>query len=146
MLFCGLNNSIALDVVRYQFPDSPKSLKDDFNYDSNWLVVSVCYTENGRPHTQEDACLLTYELSEVYDELCKLKDGQTGSYISDFMEPYLRIVVLKNEDQYSIAVHYVFDTTDGIWKTWKVNSTVTANEYTLLLDEFKMLVDKYPQK
>lgn len=45
MLFHGLNNSIELDVVGYQFPDSPKSGKDNFDYDSNWLVLSICYTD-----------------------------------------------------------------------------------------------------
>ena len=146
MLFCGLDNSITLDVARYQFPDSPKSKKDDFNYDSNWLMLSICYTGNGVSTTQEDACLLTYELSELYEELHKLSDAQTGSYISDFMEPYLHIAVLKSDDLYSIAVHFVFDTTDGVWKEWKVCSTATASEYNCLLEELKSLVDKYPQK
>ena len=146
MLFRGLDNSITLDVARYQFPDSPKSKKDDYNYDSNWLMLSICYTGSGVSTTQEDACLLTYELSELYEELHKLSDAQTGSYISDFMEPYLHIAVLKNDDLYSIAVHFVFDTTDGVWKEWKVCSTATASEYNCLLEELKSLVDKYPQK
>ena len=91
MLFHGLNNSIELDVVGYQFPDSPKSGKDNFDYDSNWLVLSICYTDRGISAKQKDACLLSCELLDLYKELCVLRDIQSGSYISDFMEPYLRI-------------------------------------------------------
>lgn len=86
-----LNNSIELDVVGYQFPDSPKSGKDNFDYDSNWLVLSICYTDGGISAKQKDACLLSCELLDLYKELCVLRDIQSGSYISDFMEPYLRI-------------------------------------------------------
>lgn len=91
MLFHGLNNSIELDVVGYQFPDSPKSGKDNFDYDSNWLVLSICYTDRSVSVKQKDACLLSCELLDLYKELCVLRDIQSGSYISDFMEPYLRI-------------------------------------------------------
>ena len=53
---------------------------------------------------------------------------------------------LKNEDQYSFAVHFAFDTTDSSWKEWKVCATVTADEYNRLLNELKLLVKKYPPK
>lgn len=91
MLFCGLNNSIDIDVVRYQFPDSPKSKKGDYNFDSNWLLLSVCYTEDGVSVTEEDACLLADELSNLYAGLEKLRESQAGSYISDFIESQLEI-------------------------------------------------------
>ena len=146
MLFHGLNNSIELDVVGYQFPDSPKSGKDNFDYDSNWLVLSICYTDRGVSAKQKDACILSYELLDLYKELCALRDIQTGSYISGFMGPYLRIAALKNEDQYSFAIHFAFDTTDNSWKEWKVCATVTADEYNRLLNELKLLVKKYPPK
>lgn len=146
MLFHGLSNSMELDVEGYQFPDSPKSEKDNFDYDSNWLVLSICYKDGGVSARQKDACLLSYELLNLYKELYALRDIQTGSYISDFMEPYLRIAVLKNADQYSFTVQFVFDTADSSWKEWKVCAVVTTDEYNRLLNELKLLVKKYPLK
>ncbi len=147
MLFCGRNNSIDIDVLCYQFPDSPKSQKGDYNFDSNWLLLSVCYTEDGVSVTEEDACLLADELSDLYDELYELRDCQTGSYISDFMEPYLRFAVFKNEELYSIAVHYAYYiAADNCLGKWKVCSTVSTSEYECLLEDIKSLAEKYPQR
>lgn len=94
----------------------------------------------------EDACLLTSELSELYRNLCKLKNGRTGSYISNFTEPGLRIAVIKNEEQYSFAVHFVFEMANGHLKSRKVCSVSTEQEYDVFLDELKALVEKYPEK
>ena len=145
MILYERDKSLSLDVIAYEYPNSPRSEKGGFDYDPNWLVAEIRYTENNISYSQKDACLLTSELSDLYETMRSLQELETGSYISDFLEPYLQIAILKIDGQYAFAVHFVYDTEEK-WKEWEICSQVSESEYSGFLEELKALVKKFPQK
>ncbi len=146
MLFCEDNKSISLAISGYEFPDSPPSSDGDFTNDANWLLVEVRYSENGRTASQIDSCLLTSELAELYHSLSGLKHRQTGAYMSDFMEPYLKFSVIKVNGLYSLAVRFVHDTSGETWKFWEVCTNISEGGYETFLDELRTAADSFPSR
>ena len=146
MLFCEDNKSISLAISGYEFPDSPPSSAGDFTNDANWLLVEVRYSENGRTASQVDSCLLTSELSDLYHSLSALKDRRAGAYMSEFMEPYLKISVIKADGCCYAAIRFVYDTSGETWQNWEVCTNVSDHEYQTLLDELRDAVKCYPAR
>ncbi len=54
-------------------------------------MCEVKYSDAETNETFKDACLLTYELADMVEELSGILDGSEDGYISDFMEPYLKV-------------------------------------------------------
>lgn len=145
MLITENNRSINFNISGYQF-DKLKSLGMTYDYDANWLICEIKYSEDDFSQSYSDPCLLTYELEELINAFSKILDGEDGGYISDFMEPYLKISIAKAEDKIMLIVHFVYDTSDGIWKKRKVASMV-EKEYALqILNELRELQTTYPER
>ena len=105
------NNSIRFDVLGYQFPKCMNSKPNDYNYDANWLTIKVTYTTSEGTNEYTDSCLLTYELNEVVTGIDNLIGSRQSGYISDFMEPYLKIAIAKSGENYVFQFYFVYDTT-----------------------------------
>ena len=79
------NKSIEFTIVNYQYPEKRPS-KEGFDYDANWLMCEVKYSDAETNETYKDAYLLTDELADMVEELSEIIDGSEDGYISDFME------------------------------------------------------------
>jgi hypothetical protein len=100
MLLAGLNGSLRLRLMKYQFP----SITDD-DWDSNWLVVfgEVCL--DGQVWQFEDPCLTTFEAARLADWLvCVFEGTQTGDI--GFVEPNLQFDFLGRS---SVRVSFRFE-------------------------------------
>lgn len=62
------NKSIEFTIVNYQYPEKRPS-KEGFDYDANWLMCEVKYSNAETNETYKDACLLTDELADMVEEL-----------------------------------------------------------------------------
>lgn len=137
------NKSISFKVSGYQFP---KAKSSDDEFDANWLICEIKYSEDDFSQIYKDACLLTYELEDLINSLSKILVGDENSYISDFMEPYLQISIAKAEEKVMFIVHFVYDTSGEIWKKRKVAALVEKEYATQILDELRELQKVYPQR
>lgn len=115
MFIVSKNKSLELNIIGYQFPDH-KISTTEYDYDANWLICEVKYSEDNLNEVYRDACLLTYELEELIEALDKIINDEEEAYISDFMEPYLKVSIAKVEEQVVLIVQFVYDTTNGKWK------------------------------
>ena len=140
------NKCLSLKVVAYEFPDSPRSDKGDDSYDANWLMAEIRYTEDGESSVQQDACLLTGELRDLWEQIDRLKTCGTASYISDYMEPYLQVALLKAEGQILCAIQFVYDTAGAEWKRWRICSRLTQEELEAFCDELETMVREFPER
>ena len=145
MLITENNKSIKFNISDYQFSKSELSSKG-YDYDANWLICEIKYSEESFRQSYRDACLLTYELEEWINSFVKILDGEAGGYISDFMEPYLQVAIAKAEDKIMFIVHFVYDTTDGIWKKRKIASLLEKESAKQILDELREMQKNYPQR
>ena len=136
--------TIEFTISSYQFPEK-KSIKE-FDYDANWLICEIKYSDTGCNEAYKDACLLTYELADLEETLSKIIDGSEYSYISDFMEPYLKIAAAKNDENIVLIFHFVYDTLDGIWKERKICQSLSYEEAKLIRDDLKELITNYPER
>ena len=132
--------TISIDSYQYKYM---KSKADEFDYDANWLDVAVSYYDGEKEHKDLDPCLLTTELVELAEELEKVVAGEEDSYVSDFLEPYLKIVYARDVDRIAVIAHFVYDT-EGPWKTWKITQFMQQTEAKALLEELKAMSAKYP--
>lgn len=135
--------SISIDSYQYKYLESKPG---EFDYDANWLNIAVTYTDAGKDQLSVDPCLLTTELNQVTAEFERIVEGEEISYISDFLEPYLTIAFSRDKNRIAVIIHYVFDTTDGIWKTWKVTQSLSMGEAYAMLDELKRMTEMYPER
>ena len=135
--------SISIDSYQYKYLESKPG---EFDYDANWLNVAVTYTDTGKEQLSVDPCLLTTELNQVTAEFERIVGGDENSYISNFLEPYLTIAFSRDKNRIAVIIHYEFDTTDGIWKTWKVTQSLSMGEAYAMLDELKRMTEMYPER
>lgn len=99
MILVGLNGSLRLNLVKYEFP----SITDD-EWDSNWLVVfgEVCL--DGQVWQFEDPCLTTFEVARLADWLVNVFEGAETSDIG-FIEPNLQFDI---QGRTTVRVSFAF--------------------------------------
>lgn len=137
--------SISFVVDHYQYPKH-KSQEKGYDYDANWLVVAIRYSNQDTTEEYKDACLLTYELEELVDGLSKVIDGKESLYISDFMEPYLKVVFAASDNKILVGLEFVYDTTDGIWKRRKLSEPLSIEKAITIVEELKAISARFPQR
>ncbi len=120
--------------------------KEKFDYDANWLICEVRYSDDETNETYQDACLLTDELEDMVTELSRIFDGSEEGYISDFMEPYLKVAAARVDEKMMIIFQFVYDTTDGIWKDRKVTTLLSQEKAAEVVQDLKEVVSKYPRR
>lgn len=145
MLISERNKSINFNVIGYEFP-CEKPSKKDFNYEANWLFLEFVCCDETINKTYTDACLLTYELSDLTNALQKVINGSENSYISDFMEPYLSICITKIDEFIIFVLSFVYDTTDGKRSKIGVTAKWTMTEAKDKLKELKDTELKFPER
>lgn len=138
--------SIQFDVLGYQFPQSKKSKPNDYNYDANWLTIKVTQVTPESTNEYTDSCLLTYELNEVVSGIDNLIQSKQSGYISDFMEPYLKIAIAKSNNDFVFQLHFVCDTTGGEWKTVSAVETLSTQQLIDIKNEFINISVAYPDR
>lgn len=145
MIIVSNNKSISFNINGYEYPNH-KSSSEGYDYDANWLICEIKYSENELNEVYRDACLLTYELEELISALTKILKDEEEAYISDFMEPYLQISIAKVEEKVLFIVQFVYDTSGGIWKKRIVSSVVEKESAMRFLDKLVELQKAYPER
>ncbi len=139
------NRKMILSVDGYEFPEHERNDKNnEFDYDANWLNVKITYIDENGEQVYTDSCLMTSELSELIDCIKKIISGKELLYISDFMEPYLKIAIAQADDKILVGIEYVYDTNDGVWKSHKISEAVTVEKAIQIADELQKYYEKFP--
>ena len=136
------NKSIEFTIVNYQYPEKRPS-KEGFDYDANWLMCEFKYSDAETNEAHKDACLLTDELADMVEEFSKILDGSEDGYISDFMEPYLKVVAARADEKIVIIFQFVYDTTEEIWRYRKITTLLSKEETTQIVQVLRELMRKY---
>jgi hypothetical protein len=101
---CDDNNSLALQIVNYQFSQA-KAL--NYNWDRNWLRVS-CDVTSPVGHWQFiEPCLLTWEAKQLADWLDNIPPSNCPNDI-DFTEPLLHFDCLGPLDEINFRLEVEF--------------------------------------
>ena len=137
------NKSIEFSIVGYQYPELEPS-DEAFDYDANWLIAEVKYSDSGINETYEDPCIMADDLAEIAEELSKILDGSEEGYITDFMEPYLKIAAARADEKIVIVFQFSYVTTSNSWKRRTVTELLSQEEATEMVQSLKELVEKYP--
>lgn len=139
------NKSIEFTIESYQFPEE-KSSKEEFNYDANWLVCVVHYSDAEINETYRDACLLTDELADMAEMLLKIHDGSEDGYISEFMEPYLQVAAARVDEKILIIFKFDHKTSNGVWKHRQIVTLLSQDDTAEIVQALKDLVNRYPKR
>lgn len=137
---------IDFSVVDYQFPEAEKSKPNDFDYDANWLKIRVTHTKDGKTEPFEDSCVLTYELEELADAVADLLSGKKNSYISEFMEPYLRFAIAEAEGRYMVQIQFVSYADKDRWDTVGAAQLFSAEMLADAERELRGYLRAYPKR
>ena len=137
------NKSIEFSIVGYQYPELEPS-NEAFDYDANWLIAEVKYSDSGINETYEDPCIMADDLAEIAEELSKILDGSEEGYITDFMEPYLKIAAARADEKIVIVFQFSYVTRKNSWKRRKVTALLSQEEVAEIVQSLRELVENYP--
>lgn len=140
MLFVdNFGNSLDFDVVGYEFEEN-KSTKD-FNWDANWLTIKIVYDKDGYKQEYSSSCILTMELKDFVSDLEKLKNDEIDSCELNAFEPYLKMSVKKDKDNYIFNIEFIYNRSTGEKLTF--TSNLSNTEFDYIFKEMKELSKKY---
>ena len=144
LVFIEGGKKIEFNVINYQYPE--RVATEDYDYDANWLMVEIAYSNRAEKNTYYDPCLLTYEFIDLIDGIDEILAGRETGYITDFMEPYLKFSVTKVGDLFAVQIRFVYDTTDGQWKEIYVSQGVSYQELNAFSQAGRQLCEQFPER
>lgn len=145
MLLRQGNREVQFNILGYEFAVC-KSLEGEYNYDANWLVCEITFLASKQIKTYNKACILTYELAELANEMSEIVNGSTKCYVSDFMEPNLQFAIAKLGNHIQLTLNFLDDLQETNFKKFKVEALLSQKEAANVLQELKHLVAKFPEK
>ena len=144
MLFQNGESSLKLDIVNYEFPADGGDPTSD---DRNWLVLRCTWTgEDGTVVKDSNSCLLTYELREMTAGLKVLNAGIKDYYVGTFVEPYFELSAQAADEGFQVEVSFFLPNTMEYNDTAEIETHMTKEEMTALIDELDALCAKYPDR
>ena len=144
LVFIEGEKKIEFNVINYQYPE--RVATEDYDYDANWLMVEIAYSNRAETNTYNDPCLLTYEFIDLIDGIDEILAGRETGYITDFMEPYLQFSVTKVGDLFAVQIRFVYDTTDGQWKEIYVSQGMSYQELNAFSQAGRLLCEQFPER
>lgn len=144
MKLCDGERILDLEIVDYQYPDLD-SLENCSAYDANWLEVGIHYHDKEMDERYTDCCLLTDELAEIRDTLKYIIEGTDNSYISDFVESYLRVCIARVPDYIVFTLNFAYDVSRG-WKERKITAVWTEDEANEALVNLMDMERRFPER
>ena len=145
MIIASKNKIIDFKVNSYQFPNRHPS-DDDYDYDANWLICEIKYSEGDFSEVYCDPCLLTYELQELIESMQKIINYEEDAYISEFMEPYLKISIVRCEEKLVFTIKFVYDTSGNNWNKRTVSAEMNEEEAIQILNELIEFQKAFPER
>ncbi len=147
MLIVDKNKSIDLNIVGYEFPNANPSKKSEcFDYDANWLTITLNYKEKNVNETYTDNCLLTCELFDLIKALQCIINDKDDNYMSDFLEPYLSVCITKIDTHIVFVLSFVYNTDNNKWLKRTVSAKWTKQTANDKLTELKDMGVNFPQR
>lgn len=131
---------LVFSITGYQFP-----LKSGINdYDANWLMVQIDYSNANTENTYIEPCLLSDELESLANDIGGIIQGKETGMITDFLEPNLKLLITKVGELYAIQVRFVYEMSDSGWKEIYVCQGLDKHGLQNLYNSFKALSSEYP--
>ena len=139
------NKAMDLSIIGYQFSDHNTS-GNGYDHDANWLVCEIKYSQDNTDEVYKDPCLLTRELQELTEAMRKIINCEQDTYISEFLEPYLKISIARCEEKITFTIKFVTDTTVENWNSRFVCSILNKEEALLILSELTKFQKIFPER
>ena len=103
---------LVFSITGYQFPLETVTNE----YDANWLMVQVDYSDASVENTYIEPCILSFELESLVNDIRSIIQGKETGMITDFLEPNLKLLITKVGELYAIQVRFVYEMSDSGWK------------------------------
>lgn len=139
IIFQEKDKKLELDITGYQY-ENCRGLDE---YDSNWVMVRVNYSDPDLSFDCTDPCLLNFELKEFADEIQELELTETD-LIKNFIEPYLSMAITKIDDDFAFQIRFVYEMTEEGWKEAYICQKYDLQGLRNLNNEFRRLYNKFP--
>lgn len=140
------NHSMEIGVIGYEFSGTGSPKREELDYDANWLMVEVCYSEMDYTAVFRDACLLTWELAEIVEKLQNLVEGKETEWCSNFLEPYLSFETEMLTDGFALQIRFVCDTENGAWKEVVVSQVLSQEQLMNICRELNGYLQQFPKR
>lgn len=128
----------SFDVSGYQYEEYSNE------YDGNWLMLEFSYADKEVKNIGHDPCILTWEIDNMIDDLKSILNGKKSCFISDFLEPYLKLVVIKHGETYSLATSFYYYPTADDCRSWELSQELSKNNFAAWIKEWEDIMQKYP--
>ena len=145
MRFLSKNKIMDFTIIGYQFPDCIAS-GEAYDFDANWLLCEIRYTEGDCNEAYRDACLLTCELRELIEAMEKILNKEKSAYISEFLESYLQIAIARLEEKLVFTIKYAYDVASGNWNERIVSAEMDEKMALNIFWELTKLQKAYPER
>ena len=141
------NRAITIGIVNYEFPNAEPSKSDKVNFDANWLTLKVDYEEKDQIQSFLNPCMLTWELKELADSVSNILSGRWAKYVSNYVEPYIKIIISKEIEKYHFEILYARDTdSDDRWEVRDVAQLLSKEELSEIEKELLKYIEVFPER
>ena len=131
------NKSIEFTILGYEFPEVFS--REQYNYDANWLVCNICYTEEGKKEFYKDPCLLTSELYKLRVGMEQIVSGTITEYRSSFIEPSLEIHISRQKKYMMFRLKFSYQISCNDRTSRQILSYINEEDIMPLLDDIKRM-------
>ena len=146
MHISGWGKTIDISAIGYEDSGSTPVRGDGYDYSANWILIEVSYSDGVFQESQRRPWLQTYELATMADGLENVLGGVSDCYLSDFLEPNLRIAFVRCADGLVVAVQYDPENSKNGLDYWTVSAKMNHGEGAELLDDLRQMQANYPER
>lgn len=143
-MFTENENSFALSIVGYQFPDAASE-----PYDSNWLIIHLNVSDSQGSWEVTDPCLLTYEVGYLANWFDKINSLFFQEMECDYLEPVISFHVVEHKQHKYLRLCFTLEALPP----WAQSQNEYFIEFTLARLDLKSAsqnlrkqLEMYPQR
>ena len=146
MTITDKRKQLSFTVLGYEYPLCKGSTAKNYNYDANWLTVKVNFKQADVELENKDSCLTTGELKTLVEEMDHILEGSSTCYITENMEPYIKIGISVMEDHYVILFQHDLYDDKGDWSSWSGAEMMDRQRFAEIRDELAGFCEQYPER
>ncbi|MDO5714509.1 MAG: hypothetical protein Q4Q07_08760 [Tissierellia bacterium] len=123
------NKSFQLQALEYEYPSNWTLKGQGFDFDTDWLIVSLWGRDEKDEYKLEGPYLRLGELVDTYEMFIRVENGFLKEGESSFVEPNLKIKTLRKSESVVLSLSFKDD---------KINFRI---EEELSLKEFRECIE-----
>ena len=134
------DRSFLLEAKEYEYPSNWNLKGQGFNFDTDWLIVSLEGKDGTEVFHMEGAYVRLGELVALYENLIRVENGFLKEMTSGFVEPNLQIKAVRKPESVDFMVKL-----EGEEDSWVLEEEYSLEEFRKIIESLFLEIEKCSQ-